>query len=159
MTTLSIPQHRDPVARAALIACALALVWLAITGAMPPAQAQEQPTPQTIILIATPTLPAPLLPTEAPVLAQMPVVQEAAPTAPVESAPVQAPPIVVITVVAPTATSEPPTEAPPTPGPGDPGFAESFKPPTQCSPFIGYVGGPCDKRLTGPIVIIATPTP
>lgn len=30
--TLSIPQHRDPVARAALVACALALCWLAITS-------------------------------------------------------------------------------------------------------------------------------
>lgn len=58
MQILAIPQHRDPVARAALIGCALALVWLAISSAMPPAVAQEQPTP--IILVATPTLPPPV---------------------------------------------------------------------------------------------------
>jgi len=61
--TLSIPTHRDPVARAALVASALALAWLAITSTLPPAQAREQP--QVVIVVATPTL-APALPTEAP---------------------------------------------------------------------------------------------
>lgn len=85
--TLSIPQHRDPVARFALVACALALVWLAITSAMPPAQAQEQP--QTIILIATPTaLPLTAVPAVAPPPA-------AAPTA-VPPTPVPPTPIVVV---------------------------------------------------------------
>lgn len=87
--TLTIPQHRDPVARAALIACALALTWLAITSALPPVQAQEQP--ETIILVATPTF-APALaaataipptfaprpfPTEAPAVVATPVQEEA----------------------------------------------------------------------------------
>lgn len=65
--TLTIPQHRDPVARAALIACAMALCWLAITSALPPVQAQEQLQPTVVILVATPTPPA--LPTEVPAVA------------------------------------------------------------------------------------------
>lgn len=69
--TLTIPQHRDPVARGVLIIFLVALAWLAITGVLPQAQvqAQEQPTPQTIILIATPTLPASVPEAPAPILA------------------------------------------------------------------------------------------
>lgn len=90
--TLSIPQHRDPVARAALIACALALAWLAITSALPQASAQEQPQPTVVVLIATPTL-APLIPTEAPAVAAPAL---AAPTAiPPMPQPTEAPPAVV----------------------------------------------------------------
>lgn len=81
--TLTIPQYKDPVARAALIGCALALVYLAVVGAMPPAVAREQPTPQTIILVATPTPP----PIEA-----APVVVEVAAATPVPAAPVAAAP-------------------------------------------------------------------
>ncbi len=54
--TLAIPQHRDPVARGALLTCAFVLVWLAISSAMPAASAKEEP--QVVIVVATPTLPA-----------------------------------------------------------------------------------------------------
>lgn len=80
---LAIPQHRDPVARAALVACALALVWLAISSALPPAQAEQ---PQTIILVATPTLPA---------------------SQPTAAAPVPAPGIAAATAVPATAVPAP----------------------------------------------------
>lgn len=68
MQSLAIPQHRDPVARAALVACAFALIWLTITSALPQASAQEQPQQQVVIVVATPTLPA-SLPEAAPGLA------------------------------------------------------------------------------------------
>lgn len=88
--TLSIPQHRDPVARAALVACAFALVWLAISSALPQASAEEQPT--VVIVVATPTL-APALPTEAPAVA--------------------APALAAATAIPPTFAPALPTEAPP----------------------------------------------
>jgi|SRR6187549_239403 len=91
--TLTIPTHRDPVARAALVACALALAWLAITSALPQASAKEQPT--VVIVVATPTL-APALPTEAPVVVA-PVL--AAPTAippTPRPLPTEAPPVIVV---------------------------------------------------------------
>lgn len=96
--TLTIPQHRDPVARAALVACALALCWLAITSALPPVQAQEQP--ETIILVATPTPPA--LPTEAPVVAVPALAAATAipPTFVPRPFPTEAPPAVVVAVPA-----------------------------------------------------------
>ena len=61
-----------------LIACALALCWLAVTSALPAASAKEQP--QVVIVVATPTL-APAPPTEAPAVA-----------APALSAPTAVPP-------------------------------------------------------------------
>jgi hypothetical protein len=36
MKGLTITQHRDPVARAALIACVFVLAWLAVTGTRQP---------------------------------------------------------------------------------------------------------------------------
>lgn len=101
--TLSIPQHRDPVARAALVACAVALIWAAISSALPPAQAADQP--RVVVLVATPTLPA-VAPTLAPLLS--------APTAQVPTAPPLQPtetPAVVETtpmVVVEPAPTEPP---------------------------------------------------
>lgn len=90
--TLTIPQHRDPVARAALIACALALCWLAITSALPAASAKEEP--QVLVVVATPTL-APPMPTEAPaVVAPALAAPTAIPPTP-QPFPTEAPPAVV----------------------------------------------------------------
>lgn len=91
--TLTIPQHRDPVARVALAACALALVWLAITSALPAASAQEQP--RFVVVVATPTLPV-LIPTEAPVVAPAVSAPTVVPTfVPTEAPPAPAPAVVV----------------------------------------------------------------
>lgn len=79
MHSLTIPQHRDPVARAALIVCGVALVWLAFAGV--PSAPQTATAADPIILIATPTV---ALPTLAPIGAA------AAPTAP--PPPTDAPP-------------------------------------------------------------------
>jgi len=76
--TLTIPTHRDPVARAALLACAFALVWLAISSALPAASAEEEP--QVVIVVATPTLPA-SLPNAAPMAAAATAAPEAPPVA------------------------------------------------------------------------------
>lgn len=105
--TLSIPQHRDPVARAALVACALALAWLAVTSALPAATAKEQP--QVVILVATPTLPsATLAPLLSAPTAQVPT---EAPPQPTEAhVVVEAPPVVV---VEPAPTEPPASEAKP----------------------------------------------
>lgn len=80
--TLTIPQHRDPVARAALIGCAFALAWLVVTSALPQASAQEQPAERVVIIVATPTLPASL-----PEAVPMVSVATAAPAPPVAAAP------------------------------------------------------------------------
>jgi hypothetical protein len=65
MLTLTIPPHRDPIARLALLASIAVVLYTAFTSATAPAQAQSDPPP--VILIATPTLPI-WQPTEAPAL-------------------------------------------------------------------------------------------
>jgi hypothetical protein len=120
--TLAIPTHRDPVARTALVACALALAWLAITGAMPPARAQEQP--QVVIVVATPTLPV-----SQPTLALI----ISAPTAAIPTAmppqPTEVPPVVIV-------------EAPPAPV-----LMAPTEPPAPEQPHIGERGS--DKAGPG----------
>jgi hypothetical protein len=105
LNTLNLPAQRDPVARLALLAIAVAAVWLAsVMPSAPPVQARAVlATPQPIIVIATPTLGLPE-PTAAPVVLAQPT--EAPPT--VE--PATAEPEIVYVEVTPVPTEAPPPE-------------------------------------------------
>jgi hypothetical protein len=82
---LSIPHHRDPVARAVLVAIVLVPAWLGVTSAIPPTTAREQAEP--VIIVVTPTLPitmptlAPAAPMLAAPTANLPITVPAHPTA------------------------------------------------------------------------------
>jgi len=67
--SLTIPQHSDPVARGALIACVVAMIWLAFAPGQPGAAPQTADAAAPIIIIATAT---PALPTLAPISAGVP---------------------------------------------------------------------------------------
>jgi eukaryotic-like serine/threonine-protein kinase len=125
--TLSIPHHRDPVARVVLMAIVLAPVWLGLTSLMSPATAREQTEP--VMIVVTPTLPA-TAPTVAP------------------AAPMLAAPTAAVTVaVPPRPTVAPaPTEVPAIALPAP--LVAPTEPPAPQAPHIGERAS--DKAPPGP---------